>query len=76
MIPAWNRHYEWMARTVTGEGLAPASDRKCREYVIMPVNMGPTFACGANNKLPCAWGGAKVMLAFGNWPVERRTPTD
>jgi hypothetical protein len=35
---------------------------------------GPTFACGANNKLPCAWGGVKVMLALGRWPPERRTP--
>jgi len=36
---------------------------------------GPTFACGANNKLPCAWGAAKVMLAFAKWPVARRTST-
>ena len=35
---------------------------------------GPTFACGANNKLPCAWGGAKVMLALADCPHERRTP--
>jgi hypothetical protein len=34
---------------------------------------GPDFACGSNNKLPCAWGGVKVMLAFGSLPVERRT---
>ncbi len=65
--------YEWMARTVTGEGLAPASDRQAeRRYYA--GQYGPKFACGANNKLPCAWGGAKVMLAFGNLPVERRTP--
>ena len=35
---------------------------------------GPLFACGANNKLPCAWGAVKVMLAFSKWPKERRTP--
>jgi len=35
---------------------------------------GPGFACGANNKLPCAWGAIKVLLAFGKWPQERRTP--
>ena len=29
---------------------------------------GPTFACGANNKLPCAWGAVKVMLALGRLP--------
>jgi hypothetical protein len=34
---------------------------------------GPLFACGSNNKLPCAWGGAKVMLAFSRWPAPRRS---
>lgn len=65
--------FEWMARTVTGEGLAPPSDRRAeRRYYA--GQYGPSFACGANNKLPCAWGGAKVMLALGKWPVEHRTP--
>ena len=34
---------------------------------------GPLFACGANNKLSCAWGGAKVMLAFSRLSVQRRS---
>lgn len=65
--------YEWMARTVTGEGVAPMSDRQAplRYYA---GKCGPGFACGANNKLPCAWGAAKVMLAFSVWPAKRRTP--
>jgi hypothetical protein len=65
--------FEWMARSVTGEGVAPMEDRqaKVRFY---SGKCGPGFACGANNKLPCAWGAVKVMLAFGKWPVERRTP--
>ena len=65
--------FDWMARSVTGEGVAPASERDApvRYYA---GKCGPVFACGANNKLPCAWGAAKVMLAFGNWPAERRTP--
>jgi hypothetical protein len=64
---------EWMARTVTGEGLAPNSQRDAplRYYA---YKCGPGFACGANDTLPCAWGAAKVMLAFGLWPAERRTP--
>jgi hypothetical protein len=64
---------EWMARSVTGEGVAPMKDRDApvRYYA---GKCGPTFACGSNNKLPCAWGGVKVMLAFGLWPAERRTP--
>jgi len=65
--------YEWMARTVTGEGIAPMTDRQAtRRYYA--GKCGPLFACGANNKLPCAWGAVKVMLALGKWPAERRTP--
>lgn len=65
--------FEWMARTVTGEGIAPVSDRQApRRYYA--GKCGPGFACGANNKLPCAWGAVKVMLALGLWPAERRTP--
>ncbi|HET7091279.1 MAG TPA: nitrogen fixation protein NifH [Anaerolineae bacterium] len=65
--------FEWMARSVTGEGIAPAADRQAavRYYA---GKCGPTFACGSNNKLPCAWGAVKVMLAFSRWPAKRRTP--
>jgi hypothetical protein len=71
--PRLDPAYEWMARTVTGEGLAPNTEQRAtlRYYA---GNCGPVFACGSNNKLPCAWGGAKVMLAFGVLPKERRTP--
>ncbi len=64
---------EWMARSVTGEGLAPVDDRQAvvRYYA---GKCGPTFACGSNNKLPCAWGAIKVMLAFSKWPKQKRTP--
>jgi hypothetical protein len=50
--------FEWMARSVTGDGVAPLEDRqaKVRYYA---GKYGPTFACGANNKLPCAWGGSQ-----------------
>lgn len=71
--PRLRSAYEWMARTVTGEGIAPMEKRDApvRYYA---GKCGPTFACGANNKLPCAWGGCKVMMAFSKWPVKRRTP--
>ena len=71
--PRLDLAYEWMARSVTGEGLAPAHDREAplRYYA---GKCGPLFRCGANNKLPCAWGSAKVMLAFSVLPKERRTP--
>jgi hypothetical protein len=58
---------EWTARSVTGEGISPASEKDApRRYYASKC--GPTFACGANNKKPCAWGGVKVMLALAVLP--------
>jgi hypothetical protein len=64
--------FEWMARTVTGEGIASLENKKAplRYYA---GKCGPLFACGANNGLSCAWGGVKVLLALSKLPVERRT---
>jgi hypothetical protein len=64
--------FEYMARSVTGEGIAPAEDREAplRFY---PAKCGPGFACGYNGQMPCAWGAAKVVLAFSHWPADRRT---
>jgi len=65
--------YEWMARTVTGEDIAPMEDRKAalRYYA---YKCGPLFACGVNAGHPCAWGGVKVLLALAKWPKMHRTP--
>ena len=68
--------YEWMARTVTGEGLAPAfaaGEVRLAPLRYYSAKCGPLFACGYNGRLPCAWGAAKVMLAFSRWPAARRT---
>jgi hypothetical protein len=64
--------FEWMARSVTGEGVAPMSDKSAtlRYYA---GKCGPNFTCGSNNKLPCAWGGVKVMFAFSKLPKKTRT---
>jgi hypothetical protein len=71
--PRLDKAFEWMARTVTGEGIAPATDHDAplRYYA---YKCGPLFACGINNQLPCGWGAAKVMLAFSYLPAQRRTP--
>ena len=71
--PRLEKAYEWMARTVTGEGIAPMEERDApvRYY---SYKIGPNFACGVNDKLPCAWGGVKVMLALSKLPPEKRTP--
>jgi hypothetical protein len=65
--------FDWMARSVTGEGIAPMRERGApvRYYA---GKCGPLFACGSNDKLPCAWGAAKIMLALARWPAARRTP--
>jgi hypothetical protein len=65
--------FDWMARSVTGEGIAPLEDKHA-EIRYYAGNCGPSFACGANDKLPCGWGAAKVMLALSCWPTQRRTP--
>jgi hypothetical protein len=65
--------FEWMARTVTGEGIAPIGERHA-DIHYYAGKCGPMFACGSNNKLPCAWGAVKVMLAFSKLPTARRTP--
>jgi hypothetical protein len=68
-----NLALEWMARSVTGEGIAPTTEKDApvRYYA---GKCGPAFACGANNKLPCAWGAVKVMLAFSKLPKAKRAP--
>jgi hypothetical protein len=70
--PRMDAAYEWMARTVTGEGVAPMKDKHA-SVRYFAGKCGPTFACGANNKLPCAWGGVKVM-AFTKLAERQRTP--
>ena len=70
--PRMDSAYEWMARTVTGEGVAPMKEKHA-QVRYFAGKCGPTFACGANNKLPCAWGGVKVLLALCHLPVEKRS---
>lgn len=71
--PRLQKAYEWMARTVTGDGIAPMEKKNAliRYYA---YKCGPSFACGVNHNLPCAWGGVKVMLAFSKLPTKQRTP--
>lgn len=71
--PRLEKAYDWMARSVTGEGVAPMEDKKAtlRFYA---GKCGPMFACGSNNRLPCAWGAAKVMLAFSRVPEKYCSP--
>lgn len=65
--------FEWMARSVTGEGVAPLEDRQAplRYYA---SQCGPRFACGYNYQMSCAWGAVKTLLAFGKLAKEKRNP--
>jgi hypothetical protein len=70
--PRLDKAFEWMARSVTGDDIAPPDDKTAttRYYA---YKCGPNFACGANNKLPCAWGAVKVMLAISKLSHKKRT---
>ncbi len=65
--------FEWMAKSITGEGVAPVSD-KTAQVRYYAYKCGPNFICGANDKKSCAWGAVKVMLAFSKLPEEKHTP--
>ena len=71
--PRLEAAFDWMARTVTGDGIASQKDKTTTERYYA-YQCGPDFACGANNNQSCAWGAGKVMLAFSSLPLERRTP--
>ncbi len=64
---------EWLARSITGEGIAPAGDSSAPQRYYRSGNSGPGFACAANNHQPCAWGAVKAMLALGQVPETART---
>lgn len=55
---------DWAARTILGEDVD-------RWYAATP---GPGFACGANERLPCAWGAVKELRALAAIPPRRRNP--
>lgn len=69
-----DRALDWLARAITGEGFAPAEEKKAPLRYYKSGISGPGFPCSANNNLPCAWGAVKAMLAFGKLPQDARTP--
>jgi hypothetical protein len=65
---------EWLAKAVTGEGIAPAEDRDAPVRFFKVGTYAPGFCCASNNRKPCAWGAVKTMLAFAKLPETARTP--
>lgn len=73
--PRLEKAIDWLACSVTGEGIAPATERKAPVRYLRSGNSGPGFPCSANDHLPCAWGAIKAMLALSKIPGEARTPS-
>ncbi len=65
---------DWLARSITGEGIAPATEKDAPVRFYRSGNSASGFACSANNHLPCAWGAVKAMLALSKVPEKARTP--
>jgi len=65
---------DWLARSITGEHIAPAQEKDAPVRYYRSGNSAPGFACSANNHLPCAWGAVKALLALGKLPDAARTP--
>ena len=64
---------DWLARSITGEGIAPSKERDATVRYLRSGNSGPGFACSANDHLPCAWGAVKAMLALSKVPENALT---
>lgn len=65
--------YLWMARSVTGEGVA-SKEETSAEPRFHSLKIGPLFQCTINYGFSCGWGGVKVMEGFASLPKEKRTP--
>ena len=64
---------DWLARSITGEGIAPAEERQAPIRYYRSGNSGPGFPCSANDHLPCAWGAVKATLALSKVPEAARS---
>jgi hypothetical protein len=65
---------EWLAQTITGEGVADTSERDTNKRYGKSRSSAPSFACPQRNAdLPCAWGAIKVMIALNKVPTAQRT---
>jgi hypothetical protein len=64
----------WLARSITGNGIAPADDKAAAVHYYRSGNSGPGFLCSGNNHKACAWGAIKAMLALSKIPAPARPP--
>ncbi len=59
------RAIDWQACSITGEDF---------DRYYQSGTSGPGFCCAANDKLPCAWGAIKALLALARIPPQSRAP--
>jgi len=64
---------DWLARSITGESIAPAGSKETRRFY-RSGNSAPGFCCSANNHKPCAWGAIPALEALSRIPAAARTP--
>jgi hypothetical protein len=72
--PRLTEALDWLARSVMGEGIAPAGEKDAPVHYYLSGNCGPGFRCSANDKQPCAWGAVKAALALTKVPADSATP--
>jgi hypothetical protein len=65
---------DWLARSVTGEGIACAEDKQAVPRYYRSGNCDVRFACSANLGQPCAWGASRALLALSKLTPDQRSP--
>ena len=68
-----NTALEWLVRATIGLGSRQSDEPNQPPFYLKSGVSGPIFECSANNRLPCAWGGLKVMHALTRIPECDRT---
>jgi hypothetical protein len=71
--PRLKEALDWLARSMTGEGVAPAEQKDAPVRFYRSGNSGPGFLCAANNHKPCAWGAIPALDALSRIPPRSRT---
>ena len=69
-----NAVLEWLVQATIGQGSRQSDEPNTSPFYLKSGVSGPIFECSANNRLPCAWGGLKVMRALTRIPESDRTP--
>jgi hypothetical protein len=70
--PRLDQALDWQARSVTGEGIAPAQQTDVLPHFYRCATSAPGFVCAANAHQPCAWG---IRFLLGRDPAVADYPT-